>query len=125
MFDGVKRPIFSSNAQVVTSAGGVIGIETTGEQLDESICRSASDGWASTPKSARTPSRQMLTEQAPGQGLSKCFYSSAGTQVAGLPTPIFLYAPPFCKRYPARVTKSAVMIAGAVGQTSFALHAVL
>ena len=38
MLVGVSRPIDSSNAQVVTSAGGVIESETLGEQLELSTC---------------------------------------------------------------------------------------
>jgi hypothetical protein len=35
---GDSRPIDSSNAQVVEFAGGVIAMETLGEQLELSIC---------------------------------------------------------------------------------------
>jgi len=38
MLVGVSRPIDSSNAQVVTSAGGVIESDTLGEQLELSTC---------------------------------------------------------------------------------------
>ena len=91
MLVGVSRPIDSSNAQVVTSAGGVIESDTLGEQLELSTCLCAAPAVGMNALTINVEiaitanvrdsdfSSKLITERNPRLGLSNSyiFVSSA------------------------------------------------